>query len=175
MYGDEASVSIHAPVCSTYAPRGKRPVIPTNSEVGKRVYAASAISEQGDMFYRVRVKAFDAAAIIDFLRYILEKMAKKIILIWDNASIHDCEAMRQFLNAEPLAKNLFLAKFPPYSPELNPDEQVWHQVKNCGLRNSCYRNVNELSDKVDAELNRLANDYQLVKQFFKHPDVRFYA
>ena len=175
MYGDEASISIHAPVNRTYAPRGKRPVIRTNSEVSKRVYAASAISEQGHMYYQVRPKAFDAAAIIGFLRYLLQEMDRRIILIWDNASIHDCQAMRHFLSTDPLAKNLHLAQIPTYSPELNPDEQVWYQVKNCGLRNSCYRNTKELTRKVNAELKRVADDYKLVKMFFKHPDVGFYA
>lgn len=127
------------------------------------------------MFHQVRRKAFDAPAIIDFLRHILQKMPTKIILIWDNASIHNCEAMRHFLNSDPMAQNLHLAHIPTYSPELNPDEQVWHQLKNCGLRNSCYQTINELLTKVDDELKRIARDFKLVKQFFKHPDVRFYA
>ena len=79
MFADEASVSINAPVRRTYAPRGQRPVIKTNSEIGIRVYAASAISENGDLFHQVREKAFDARAIIEFLRSILRKLNKKII------------------------------------------------------------------------------------------------
>jgi transposase len=175
MFGDEASVSIHAPVSRTYAPKGQRPVIVTNSEVTKRAYAASAISEEGDLFYKVQDKAYDAKAIIGFLRSILVATAKKIILIWDNASIHDCEAMRHFLDTDPIAKNIFLAKIPAYSPELNPDEQVWNRVKNKGLKDTCYRSVNELMAKLEDELALLSQDFELIRQFFKHPEVHFYA
>lgn len=175
MFADEASVSINAPVRRSYAPRGRRPVIKTNSEVGKRVYAASAISEEGDLFHHVREKAFDALAIIGFLRHILQKVNRKIMVTWDNASIHDCTEMRAFLASDPLAELVFLAKIPVYSPELNADEQVWHQVKNHGLYNTCYQNVNELIEKVDAELTMLAKRNGLIMQFFKHPDIHFYA
>ena len=175
MFADEASVSINAPVRRTYAPRGQRPVIKTNSEVGKRVYAASAISENGDLFHQVREKSFDARAIIEFLRSILQKLNKKIILIWDNSSIHDCEAMRSFLNTDPIAQNIHLAKIPVYSPQFNPDEQVWNIVKNHGLYNTCYQIVKELMDKLDAELTDLSKKPDLIRQFFKHPEVHFYA
>ena len=175
MFADEASVSINAPVRRTYAPRGQRPVIKTNSEVGKRVYAASAISEDGDLIYEVREKAFDAKAIIGFLRSILQKLNKKIILIWDNASIHDCEAMRLFLSTDPIAQNIYLAKIPIYSPQFNADEQVWNLVKNHGLYNTCYRIVKELIDTLDANLADLSKNPELIKRLFKHPDVHFYA
>ena len=175
MFADEASVSISAPVRRSYAPKGKRPVIKANSEVGKRVYAASAISEKGHMFHAVRDKAFDAKAIIEFLRSILEKLNKKIILIWDNASIHDCQAMRQFLIADPIAQNIYLAKIPFYSPQFNPDEQVWNLVKNYGLYNTCYRTVKELIEKLDDELTALSKNVDLIQQFFKHPEIHFYA
>ncbi|MBP6811702.1 MAG: transposase [Saprospiraceae bacterium] len=175
MFADEASVSINASVRRTYAPRGQRPVIKTNSEVGKRVYAASAISENGDLVYEVREKAYDAKAIIGFLRSIFQKLNKKIILIWDNASIHDCEVMRLFLSTDPIAQNIHLAKIPIYSPQFNPDEQVWNIVKNHGLYNTCYRVVKELVDKLEAELASLSKKPELIRQFFKHPDVHFYA
>lgn len=175
LFADEASVSINAPVRRTYAPRGQRPVIKTNSEVGKRVYAASAISEKGNLFHMVRENAFDAKAIIEFLRSILQKLGRKVILIWDNASIHDCQAMRQFLITDPIAQNIHLAKIPVYSPHFNPDEQVWNRIKNHGLYNTCYRTINELIEKVDAELTGLSTNLEMIKQFFKHPDVHFYA
>jgi transposase len=175
MFADEASVSITSPLRRTYAQRGQRPVIKTNSEIGKRVYAASAISEKGDLFHTVREKPFDANAIIDFLRLILQKVKQKVILIWDNASIHDCQAMRQFLSADPMAQNIHLSKIPFYSPQFNPDEQVWNLVKNYGLYNTCYRSVKELIEKLDEELNNLSKNADLIKQFFKHPDIHFYA
>jgi transposase len=39
---------------------------------------------------------------------------------------------------------VWLYRFPPYSPELNPDEQVWHHFKNIALKNQTCRTKEEL-------------------------------
>lgn len=168
-------MSINAYVSKTYAPKGVRPLIQSNSEVAKRAYAVSAISPAGDLFHLVQEKPFDTAAIIVFLCQIVHKVAKKIIVVWDNASIHISEEMKGFLATNPIAQRIHLANFPTYCPELNPDEQVWNRVKTHDLRNSCYRNVKELAKQLDKNLSKLANMPGLVAQFFKHPEVGFYA
>lgn len=98
----------------------------------------------------------------------------KLLIIWDNASIHDCEKTRRFLETNASAKRLYLAKQPTYSPELNADEQVWSQIKCVGLRNTCYRNIKELKPKLIAEMEKLKNKPELIRQFFHHEDVGFY-
>jgi transposase len=127
------------------------------------------------LFYLVREKPFDTAAIIQFIGEILQKTPQEISIVWDNASIHSSEEMRLFLENAPLAKRVQLIRFPPYCPELNPDEQVWNQIKTKGLRNTCYRTVKELKDRVDDELNKLSQNMDLIAQFFKHPEVAYYA
>lgn len=83
--------------------------------------------------------------------------------------------MRTFLSTNPLAKQIELACFPPYCPELNPDEQVWNRIKTQDLRNTCYQNIKELKDKVVDNLNNLAQRPHVIAQFFKHPETAFYA
>lgn len=52
----------------------------------------------------------------------------KILLIWDNAPWHKGKEIRKYLKKlQP--KNLELFNFPPYSPELNPQEQVWKRAR----------------------------------------------
>lgn len=142
----------------TYAPRGRPAMLPINSEVSRRLYLASAIWPEGELFYEVREKAFDGQAIVEFLKQILATVVEKVLIIWDNASIHDCQRTRQFLRTEAEAKRLYLVKQPAYSPQLNADEQVWSQLKCVGLKNSCYRNVKELEPKVREEMEKLKQD-----------------
>jgi transposase len=172
-YADEASVSLSSYSARTYAPRGKPAVLPINSEVSRRLYLASAISTTGELFYEVREKAFDGSAIVDFLRHLLAQVAEKVLIIWDNASIHDCEKTRQFLRSDPQAQRLHLAKQPTYSPQLNADEQVWSQLKGKGLSNTCYQNVKELKPKIIEEMEKLKQDRSRIQQFFHHPDLGF--
>jgi transposase len=157
----------------TYVPRGKRAILPINSEVSRRRYLASAISAEGDLFYAVREKAFDGQGMVDFLKQILASVVEKVLIIWDNASIHDCEKTRQFLRNHAPARRLHLAKQPTYSPQLNADEQVWSQLKCIGLKNPCYQNVKELEPKVIEEMEKMKTDRQRIQQFFHHPDLGF--
>jgi transposase len=51
---------------------------------------------------------------------------KKLAVILDNASVHRSKKLRAFLEKYP---DLNLFALPPYSPEYNPTEQVWHWIK----------------------------------------------
>jgi len=42
--------------------------------------------------------------------------------------------------------NVTMLKLPPYSPELNPVEQVWQTLKQYRLHNRCYKNFDEIVD-----------------------------
>jgi transposase len=139
---------------------------------------ASCISPKGDLRYMIRNKPFDSAAIIEYLRYLLAEFNQNLIIIWaggvpHGASIHDSKEVRTFLDTLPQGK-LFLAQQPHYSPELNADEQVWYHLKNYKLKNTCNQNVNELQPKITKVMDDLKNNTDLIKNFFKHPELGFY-
>lgn len=96
-----------------------------------------------------------AAPIVEFLKQLLAALRGKLLIIWDNALIDDCEKTRRFLDTDTSAKRLDLAKQPTYSPQLNADEQVWGQIKSIGLKNTCYGNVKELKPKLIEEMEKL--------------------
>ena len=55
--------------------------------------------------------------------------------------------------------NVSLLKNPPYSPELNPCEQVWQYIKDKWLKNRCYKDYDDiLSVAVEAWQNFTAED-----------------
>lgn len=134
----------------------------------------SAISSEGDFSYEVRKKAFTGEATVEFLKRLLGKTKEKIMIIWDNASIHYCRVVKEFLKTEKQGKRLHLVRYPTYSPELNPDEQVWHQLKCVGLKNQYYQNIKELLSKVAEELEKLKSKPELIKRFFYESKVGFY-
>ena len=43
-------------------------------------------------------------------------------------------------------ENISLLPLPPYSPELNPMEQVWQQLRQRWLANRCYANYEAIVD-----------------------------
>tara|TARA_Y100000310_G_scaffold335936_1_gene419204 strand:- start:39 stop:1097 length:1059 start_codon:yes stop_codon:yes gene_type:complete len=59
------------------------------------------------------------------------------IILMDRASWHTTEALI-------VPKNIWLMPLPPYSPELNPMEQVWQQLRKIKLSNLCFSNYEHI-------------------------------
>ncbi len=137
------------------------------------MYIASAISPDGDLLYFIRNKPFDSKAIIEYLEYLQNTLKRKLLIIWDGASIHYSEEIKIWL-AKQKENDFFLVQQPHYSPELNADEQVWHHLKGCELKNTCNRNVKELEPKVIQSMEKMKKDKELIKAFFNHPELGYY-
>lgn len=166
-------MSVSAYVLRSYAPKGSRPHITLSSEVSARLYLASAITESGELVYMLREQPFTGEAVVDFLELLLGSCAGNVMVIWDNASIHDCAVTHLFLSQAPQPPRLHLAKQPKYCPQLNADEQVWSHLKYRCLKNTCFRNRSELKPRIIDEMEKLKNNPSLIKQFFHHPDLGY--
>jgi transposase len=66
---------------------------------------------------------------------------KHVALVVDRAGWH----ITQNLN---IPKNISFVLLPPYSPELNPIEQLWQQLKQRYLANRCFKNYKEILSSV---------------------------
>ena len=135
---------------------------------------ASAISSRGRLVFHHRETPYDTEGIIDFLHVLLEEVKGTALIVWDGASVHRSKRLKQFLAEDPQAGRLHLAIQPAYSPHLNADEQVWQRVKNVALKNTCFLNFKELKKRVVEEMEKLADNADLIKKFFHHPDLGFY-
>lgn len=61
------------------------------------------------------------------------------IIIMDRAGWHTTEAL-------VIPSNISLLPLPPYSPELNPMEQVWQKLKHTSLSNRTFKSYEEIVD-----------------------------
>ena len=60
------------------------------------------------------------------------------IMIIDNARFHS-------INESELPENIILLNIPPYTPELNPCEQVWQYIKK-RYKNKTFKNMIDLKE-----------------------------
>jgi len=74
-----------------------------------------------------------------------------------------------------LSGKLRLFFLPPYSPELNPDEQVWNHVKHHGVAKAGLRNAKEPRKYVLARLRSLQRLPRTIRRFFLMPDTQYAA
>jgi transposase len=62
-----------------------------------------------------------------------------VALIWDNAGYHVAKALRP-------PGNITLVPLPPYSPELNPVENLWHYLRSHHWSNRTYKNLDAVEE-----------------------------
>jgi transposase len=62
---------------------------------------------------------------------------KHVVLIGDQAGWHKTPNLKK-------PKNISLIFLPPYSPELNPIEQLWRQLKHSWLANRCFKDYKDI-------------------------------
>jgi transposase len=160
---DESGFYMLPCVTRTWAPKGKTPLLRTPTKY-EHLSVASAVTVDGRLVTQMRESSFTGAAIVGFLEHLLREIAGKIILIWDGATIHRCQEVKQFLS-EGGAKRLHLIRLPGYSPELNPDEGVWNWLKRT-LGNVCCRNLEELSYELRLAIQKLRYRPHILKSFY---------
>jgi transposase len=73
--------------------------------------------------------------------------------------------VRTFL-AEGGARQIHLEQLPPYAPDLNPGEGVWHHLKNVEMRNRCCLNLAHLRRELGFAINRLRRKPHLIPACF---------
>jgi transposase len=61
---------------------------------------------------------------------------------------------------------------PPYSPELNPDEQVWNNAKQA-LKRTSLGGKAQFVAAIHRHLRNLQRQTDKVSRFFLHPDVAY--
>ncbi|MFN0124338.1 MAG: IS630 family transposase [Blastocatellia bacterium] len=172
-YHDESTLQLCANVIKTYSPRGQTPVLPLYDTKGYQyVCLASSISEAGHLFYQIRENSFKGEGIIEYLKSLLASTPRKILLIWDNATWHKSQEVKDFLRC-PQGQRLWVAHTPPYSPEFNPDELVWANLKRVQIPNRIAKNVKELRAIVQQGMMAIQNSVSLVKSFFNQENFHF--
>ena len=78
------------------------------------------------------------------------------VVILDGASWHNSQGLL-------VPGNITLLQLPPYSPELNPVERIWHYLRSHWLANSEFRSLADIMDACERAWNRFATDRRLIR------------
>ena len=135
-----------------------------------KINAISAISPSGNMKFMVYSGNFNSKLLIKFMKQLIKEEKDNITLILDWHPTHKTKKVKEFL--EDNKEKIKLYYLPPYSPELNPDEEVWNWTKN-NLNKVIVKNKTELIKHVINNLYRLQKLPKHIISFFKKPSVWF--
>jgi transposase len=171
-FADEAGVRTDFHAGTTWAPAGATPVVVAS---GKRdsITMVSAVSPRGELRFRLHEGSFRAADFINFCKQLMRDLPGTVIfLIVDRGPVHTARETREFVESAQGRLRLFF--LPSYSPELNPDEWVWKNVKHDRIgRSAVLRGKDDLKAVAPGALRHLQKTPAKVRAFFADPNLAY--
>ena len=145
---DEVGVNISMRSRRGRAPVGKPAVHIVPGLRTKNISICCAMSKQGVLHYKKQTRAFNKATFVDFLNEIFqffrEMGVTDRIIVLDNVPFHKSTEVKQLIADEGHS----VRYLPPYSPFLNPIENLFSQWKQL-IRSENVRNEEELFSTID--------------------------
>lgn len=151
MFQDEAGFGRINKPKRCWCGNGIRPVVPCH-HIREYVYAYGAVCpNEGELFSLVLPYART-----DCMNIFLEELSIKyknnyIMLVVDNASWHKSKTLK-------VPNNIELYPLLPYTPELNPIEQIWDEIREKGFKNELFKTLNTVVDRLCDTLVNLKSD-----------------
>ena len=89
----------------------------------------------------------------------------------DNSQVHRARILKAHAGQSNGMLTLFF--LPPYSPDLNPDEWVWKNVKHDNLGRASVKSEGELAKFATTALASLKKMPEKLRSFFGDPALRY--
>jgi len=155
LFGDEASFAQWGSLSYTWARKGQQPTIETSGI--RKAYKIMGLIDflSGAFFYKAHTGRFNAESYQAFLLDVMAKTSQHLILIQDGARYHTSKAMDEFFAQH--ADRITVFQLPRYSPDFNPIEYLWRNVKKQATHLRYFPTFEDLTQKVDAKLAYFAN------------------
>ena len=103
----------------------------------------------------------------------MRQCEQKVFLIVDGHPVHRSRAVRQWLERHADRVRLFF--LPAYSPELNPDELLNHDVKANAVGRQRPKNQAEMIENIRSYLRSTQRHPNVVQNFFREKHVAYAA
>ena len=151
MFQDEAGFGRINKPKRCWCNRKMRPSVPCH-HIREYYYAYGAVEPAtGERFFLV-LPYCDTV----HMNYFLKELSKafpedQILLVCDSAGWHKSKGLK-------VPENIKLLHIPPYTPEMNPIEQIWKQLRSMGFRNEIFHSLADVVDRLCDSICRLSND-----------------
>lgn len=166
---DEASVRSDSHRGTTWGKESETPVVKdSGGRFGLKLI--SAVTPRGDMRFCFIEEKMNSAKFISFLKKLRNDADRPIIVIADNARYHHSKETQAFIETQ--TDSIIMEFLPAYSPELNPDEQVWNHAKS-RLAKVPILDKESMKKSLLSIMRSIQKKTDLVKSFFKLKDTKY--
>lgn len=151
MFQDEAGFGRINKPKRCWAPEKVRPCVPCH-HIRQYRYTYGAVEPMtGDNFFYIYNKC-DTVCMEHFLNGLSNEFPNDyIILCCDGAGWHKTEKLK-------IPENIELLFIPPYTPEMNPIEQIWEELREKGFRNEVFNTLNDVVERLCDTICNLTKD-----------------
>jgi transposase len=132
-----------------WMPLPERPVV-GQQVVREYVYSFVAVSPWDGQLAALTLPYADAASMGIFLAHTAQEFAGQYCVMFvDGAGWHVAKEL-------PIPPTVRLLTLPPYSPELNPAEHIWEDLRENDFRNDVIETLDGVVDRLGQGIRRLA-------------------
>ena len=162
MFQDEARFGRISDPKACWAPKPMRPNAPMQM-VREYVYVFGAASPKDGRHDSLVLPYADTEAMSLFLKEISKRYPGEYILMFmDQAGWHKSKGLK-------VPQNIELAYLPPRSPELNPEEQVWDELREKFFGNRVFKSIKAVVDRLVEGLRSLETKTSLIASLTQRP------
>ncbi len=130
--------------------------------IGKQIvreftYVYAAVSPIDGVLDSLVLPEVSAEAMSIFLQEIsLRHIDESVIIFLDGAGWHKAKNLK-------IPDNIKLSRLPPYSPELNPSEHIWEEIREKWFENNVFLSMDAVVDTLELALHTLEKDNERVQ------------
>jgi transposase len=166
VFVDESGFYMSPMVAKTWSPAGRKPQLsPPLSR--SHLSAIGGVTLDGRLYLQVHDSSVDAHGAVKFVGHLLRYLPGPLLLLWDSSKIHTSAELEEFRKMDTIGR-LKIEHFPPYAPEVDPQEYVWQHLKHAELRNLTTHSLDDLWDHLHQAAKRLRARAAILRNFARH-------
>jgi len=156
-FQDEARFGQQGSMTRVWAPKGSRPRVVRQTEY-EYVWVIGAVCPETGRAEGLLSPRLNVDVINVFLSEFSVRLPEDehAVMIWDGAGFHTGKKV-------VVPDNVTVIVLPPYSPELNPIENLWHYLKSHYWSNRTYANYDSLEEAAMLAWREAVLDEELMK------------
>src|SRR3954469_4969523 len=168
-FQDEARFGQKGTITRVWARKGSRPRAVRQTGFTS-LYVLAAVCAATGAVSALIMPELNTAVVNLFLEQFARELPAGVhaVLIWDGAGYHTSKDL-------VVPRNVSLIQLPPYSPELNPVENLWHFLRSHHWSNRVYGGYGELESEAIRSLGVVCQDAENLKSICNAEYVRLSA
>jgi transposase len=165
MFQDEARFGRMSDPRSCWAPMPLRPMV-NLALVREFKYEYATISPWDGALDYMTADKMNTEMMSNFLQQVSEAHPKDFsIMVVDGASSHKSKELK-------IPSNVSLVVLPPYSPELNPAEQIWNRLRKNYFANKIFDSLEEATQQAERGLSEMAANVNAMMSLTNWPWIK---